>query len=324
MSDTLTTRIPCPYALGATFSLQISPPQGEPFVAEAKVVHVYAHFTRSSVMKVALTPESTGTTLPDEAILKVYDRRFANGIRKEYDLEPPTYEAEAQYAEYLRSDNVPQTVAQNYEQADQLPDDAPELVKLAEQLVAVHSKLCFESEKTTYNALSSLQGKHIPMFYGTTRFLDASLPGLDTTVPGVLVEYIPGTSLFQVDPSSIDLDAVCSGAVNIVDQYSDLNVLNRDVRLQIFIVRPSGLEVVMIDFGHCRLRSEDEDDQVWGETKVYQDEEGAVGYVVRNRFGWSYVPSERYVVYADPTGRKIRWFNPKMWKTELIYRDMES
>ncbi|EUC61265.1 hypothetical protein RSOL_389780, partial [Rhizoctonia solani AG-3 Rhs1AP] len=318
MSDTPTIRIPCPYALGATFSLQISPPQGEPFVAEAHVVHVYAPFTMSSVMKVALTSESTGTILPDEAVLKVYDRRFANDLRDHFDLEPPTYEAEAQYAEYLRSDRVLHTVAQNYEQADQFPDDSPEHVEIGQQLVAIHSKLCFESEKTAYSALSSLQGKHIPMFYGTTRFLDATLPGLDTTVPGVLVEFIPGTSLFQVDPSSIDLDAVCSGAVNIVDQYSDLNVLNRDVRLQIFIVRPSGSEVVMIDFGYCRLRREGEDDQVWGQTKRTEDEEGAVGYVVRNRFGWSYVPSDRYKVYADPTGQTIRWFDTGKWKTELI------
>ncbi|CAE6406167.1 unnamed protein product [Rhizoctonia solani] len=98
MSNTPTTRVPCPYELGATFSLHISPPQGEPFVAEAKGVYVYSPFTMSSVMKVALTSGSTGTTLPGEAVLKVYDRRFADGIREEYELKPPTYEAEAQYA----------------------------------------------------------------------------------------------------------------------------------------------------------------------------------------------------------------------------------
>ncbi|CAE6406130.1 unnamed protein product [Rhizoctonia solani] len=319
MSNTPIKRVPCPYELGATFSLQISPPQGESFVAEAKVVHVYTPFTMSSVMKVALASESTSTMVPDEAILKVYDRRFADDTRDQYDVEPSTYEVEAQYAEYLRSDKVLHTVAEICEHAEQLPDDAPDPVELGEHVVALLVKHFFENEKTTYNALSSLQGKYIPTFYGNTRFLDASLPGLDSTISGILIEFIPGTNLSRVNPSSIDVNAVCSTAVNIVDRYSDLNVLNRDVRLENFIVKPNGSEVVMIDFGHCRLRREGEDDQLWGETKSCQDEEGEVGYVAGNRFGWNYVASERYDVYADTTGKRIRWFNTEKWKTEVIH-----
>ncbi|KDN46578.1 hypothetical protein RSAG8_04231, partial [Rhizoctonia solani AG-8 WAC10335] len=297
MSDTPAKRVPCPYVLGATFNLEISPPQGSPFVAEARVVHIYSPFTMSSAMKVALTPQSANMMLPGEAVLKVYDRRFADGIREEYEIDPPTYKGEARYAEYLRSGNVAQTEDQIYEIAEQLPEDDPNHLELAEHLTAILIKPFFESEKTTYSVLSSLQGKYIPKFYGTTRFLDGSSPGLDTSVPGILVEFIPGTNLSRIDPTSIDLHAVCSTAVDIVNLYSDLNVLNRDVRFENFIVKPSGSEIVMIDFGHCRLRRDDEDDQAWKEAKWDEDEEGCVGCVARNKFGWNYVESGRYVVY---------------------------
>ncbi|CUA77995.1 Pc15g00190 [Rhizoctonia solani] len=267
MGNTPMTRIPCPYFVGATFSLEITPTEGGPFLAEAKVVHVYAPFTMSSVMRVALTPLRTCATFPGEVVLKVYDRRFADGIREECSIDPPTYEGEALYAEYLHSGDVAQTEDQIYELADSLPEERDH-IKLGEHLAAITVKPLFRDEQTTYEALSSLQGRYIPTFYGTTRFLDEpSQAGLDTTVPGILVEFIPGTNLSRVDLTSIELNAVCSTAVDIVNLCSDLNVLNSDVRLENFIVKPNGSEIVMIDFGHCRLRREDEVDQSWKEAK---------------------------------------------------------
>ncbi|KAH7337684.1 hypothetical protein B0J17DRAFT_756812, partial [Rhizoctonia solani] len=221
----------CPYVLGATFTLEISPPQGSPLVVEAKVVHVYSPFTMSSVMKVALNSSSAGIVLPHEAVLKVYDRRFADGIREERRIEPPTHEREALYAQYLASDNVAQTEDQVCEQMDQVPEDESDPAELEEHLVVVLIEAFFQNERTAYSVLSDLQGKYIPTFYGTSRFLDSSSSGLDTTVPGVLVEFIPGTNLSRIDPTNIDLDAVCSAAVDVVNAYSDINVLNRDVRL---------------------------------------------------------------------------------------------
>ncbi|KAL5639653.1 hypothetical protein ACGC1H_006307 [Rhizoctonia solani] len=301
MSDTSTTRVPCPYALGATFSLEVSPPQGPPLVVEAKVVQLYSPFTVSSVMKVTLTSQSTSMMIPSEAVLKVYDRRFADSIRSEHHIGLPTYEAEAQYAEYLRSDDVLQTVDQIYDLVEQFPDGYHHPLELGERLVAVIVKPFFENEKTTYGVLSSLQGNYVPTFYGTTRFLDASSPGLDTTIPGILIEFIPGTNLSQIDPNTIDLNSVLLTAMGIVNAYSDLNILNSDVRLTNFIVRPNGSEVVMIDFGDCRLRGEDEDDQAWKEAKWEEGEESAIGLAAARWFGWNYVASARYVYDVEPS-----------------------
>ncbi|CUA67198.1 hypothetical protein RSOLAG22IIIB_07259 [Rhizoctonia solani] len=313
------TKLACPYALGSIFNIEISPPQAAPFIAKAKVVHVYSPFTMSSVMRIALTSQSTDMMLPGEAVLKVYDRRFADGIRKEYDIDLPTHEGEARYAGYLQSGNAAHTKDQIDEAAYQLPDDAPELIELGEHMVSILSRSLFESEKAVYSVLSSMQGKYIPTFYGTTRLLGEPLFSFDTDVPGILVEFIPGTNLSHIDPTRIDLHAVCSTAVDIVNCYSDLNVLNRDMRLENFIVKPSGSGVMMIDFGHCRIRREDENDQAWGEAKCIEDEEGAIGYVVQNKFGWNYVKSGRYTVYAETAYIKSEWFNPETRKIEFVY-----
>ncbi|KAG8694703.1 hypothetical protein FRC11_002024, partial [Ceratobasidium sp. 423] len=216
----------------------------------------------SSVMKVSLSPQSADTVVPSEIVLKVYDRWFANDLREEYDIRPTTYEVEALYAQYLASGSVARTEDQVYEQMDAVPEDDPDPLELDEHLAALLIKPFFENEKRTYSVLAGLQGKYIPRFYGTTRFLDGSSSGLDTTVSGILIGFIPGTNL----------DSVCSTAVDIFNKYNDLNVLNSDVRLENFIVKPNGSEIVMIDFGHCRLRRE--------------DEEGCIGCVARNKFGW--------------------------------------
>ncbi|EUC61259.1 hypothetical protein RSOL_389720 [Rhizoctonia solani AG-3 Rhs1AP] len=299
MSDTPETRVPCPYAVGAIFSLEVSSPQGSPFVAEARVVELYSPFSASSVMKVTLTSQSTKQMIPGEAVLKVHDRRFADGIRSEHNIMPPTYEAEARYAEYLRSGDVLQTLDQIYDAVEEFSEGHHDPLELAEHLAAVRIKPFIENEKTTYSVLSSLQGDCIPTFYGTTRFMDTSLPGIDTTVPGILIEFIPGTNLSQIDPSTIDLNAVILTAMDIVNAYSDLNILNSDVRLANFIVKPSGSEVVMIDFGDCRLRGEDEDDQAWKEAKCEEGEEVSIGFAARRWFGWNYVASGRYF-YVEP------------------------
>ncbi|CAE7181141.1 unnamed protein product, partial [Rhizoctonia solani] len=165
--DTHTTIVPCPYVLGATFKLEISPPHGDPLIVEAKVTEVFSPFTMSSAMKVALTPQSDSMALPNEAVLKVYDRRFADGMRELHRLKPPTSEAEAQYARYLASDNVAETEDQVHRLMDQTPEGDPGLLDLGEHFAAFVVKEFFESETTVYPILSDLQGKYIPTFYGT-------------------------------------------------------------------------------------------------------------------------------------------------------------
>ncbi|KAG9085234.1 hypothetical protein FRC06_003689, partial [Ceratobasidium sp. 370] len=142
-------------------------------------------------------------------------------------------------------------------------------------------------------------GKDIPTFYGSTRFAHGlSVPGLEPLVQGVLLEVIPGTSLEDVDPRSIDLAKTINCALRIVDTCGDLGVLNQDVRLGNFIVKPDG-SVVMIDFAQTRFRREDEDDLGWKEAKWREDEEGCLGCAAVRQFKWNYIPSNKYLPPED-------------------------
>ena len=140
------------------------------------------------------------------------------------------------------------------------------------------------------------------------------------TVSGFLLEYVLGVTLRQLVatwkardsllPNSI-LASLCEEAVRVVDCVSDFYVLNEDVRIDNFLIREpfvgSSLDmivedaVVVIDFGQCQLRREDESEGDWVKAKWSQDKTGAVGFValglIREFVGgdvWSYERSLRY------------------------------
>lgn len=60
--------------------------------------------------------------------------------------------------------------------------------------------------------------------------------------------------------------------------------MNKDVKTKNIIMRkePEGkFKVVMIDFALCHFRREYKSEEDWREFKAYEDEEGAVGYVMQ-------------------------------------------
>ncbi|KAG8742102.1 hypothetical protein FRC10_002038, partial [Ceratobasidium sp. 414] len=282
--------IPCPYGVGTTFRLQVTPPTGKPFGAQVTVTQIHGPFTISPVMKVSLDfaacPQSSDRLtrphdLPSELVFKVYDRRFALSLRKRYYLQPATYESEATYQQYLASGRAPNGYDAISDEIDSVCTDGLKSCPpmLLEHLVATISDPHFESECAVYQRLKSLQGRDIPTFYGSTQFAHGlSIPGLDPSVPGVLLGVVPGTSFEGINPASIDLDKTINCALRILDICGDLGVLNEDVRLGNFIVKPDGRSAVMLDFAQARLRREDEDDMEWKKAKWGEDEEGCLGY----------------------------------------------
>jgi serine/threonine protein kinase len=112
-------------------------------------------------------------------------------------------------------------------------------------------------------------------------------------VPGILLELIEGINLEEIDPSSFNLNNVFNDALRIINQCGELGVLNHDIRLSNFIVRPRG-SVVMIDFAQARVRRGDETDLDWKRMKWDEDEEGCVGAAAAKKFGWQYIRSLKY------------------------------
>ena len=89
--------------------------------------------------------------------------------------------------------------------------------------------------------------------------------------------------------------------------------------------------VVMIDFAQCRLRREDEDDELWKQAKWSEDEEGAVGYVLK-KFFWMGLQTELqahgpcwrqlifqtdihsiYTCSPDNSVQRLEWYKKLHW-----------
>ncbi|UZP44986.1 hypothetical protein NXS19_012798 [Fusarium pseudograminearum] len=91
-------------------------------------------------------------------------------------------------------------------------------------------------------------------------------------------------------------------AIKIVDILGDHNILNKDVRLENFMVvpRPNKYQVFMIDFGLCRFRGDDESDEEWGRDKWMEDEDGYVGQILGRDF--------RKIGFEFRYNKSYRWF----------------
>ncbi|KAH7018088.1 uncharacterized protein B0I36DRAFT_297556 [Microdochium trichocladiopsis] len=142
-------------------------------------------------------------------------------------------------------------------------------------------------------------------------------------VHGLLLEYLEGFTMAELvkhAPQSAWQNVV-DQAVEIVRKLDEYNILNEDVRPENFMVvktsqeqggtkhhdctscAASGYHVYMIDLAMCRKRGEDESDSEWGRDKCDQDEEGAVGYVMRTilareKFMLDFVNSRQYRGFA--------------------------
>ncbi|KAG8730109.1 hypothetical protein FRC12_020492 [Ceratobasidium sp. 428] len=299
MTCTPPNNFPCPYSIGSDFHLRVSPPSGPSFHAHATVIKTYEPFTISPVMQISL--DATGLDeqqlphrLPAKLVLKVYDQRFAYGLREYYGLRPLTDEIEKRYRQYVASGRAPKeydAIGDLIETYGGFEESPPELL---EHFLAAKIAPHFRTECLIYQRLESLQGRDIPKFYGSTEFVGSStVPGLSMSVPGILLEVIEGTSLENIDSSLLDLNGVFNDAIRIINSCGDLGVVNYDVRLSNFMVRPRG-SVAMIDFAQARLRREDETDLDWNRTKWDEDEEGCVGTAGAMKFGWPYVRSSKY------------------------------
>ncbi|KAF5345015.1 hypothetical protein D9758_010430 [Tetrapyrgos nigripes] len=305
----------CPYYPGVVYQLQLRPQRAagsledpETIQLSIKVLDVFQPITISPVLKVALASASPSipTTLTSTMVLKVYDRRYANDLREFYDASDLTLESENAFRAYMSSEDTGSRRTLNEWTVKRRVDDDHDVEPRPEETEAYLAALLtsyYENEVCVYERMASMQGKEIPLFLGRTRFaeVDTHPDMADTEVPGILLEYVHGTPLDKLPANAISSD-LCQKCLDIVQAFGDNGILNQDVRLENFIVPDPSIYtvqerlVVMIDFAQTRLRREDEDDQQWKRAKWSADEEGAVGYVLKKKFGWDYKPTFRYMV----------------------------
>ncbi|TGO25128.1 hypothetical protein BPAE_0087g00350 [Botrytis paeoniae] len=238
-----------------------------------KIIRFFEPPTLSCVMEVELLNQPDN----ERAVLKVFDRRFASQLRADYKIGPSTIAKE--------------TADEDFEE--------PEEGWAMGQNEAYLYDLCldmYEAEATVYQKLEHLQGKEIPQLMARVRLKATTAvdvaPDNATDlfqIKGILIELIDGYTLSDL-PTTAPKESwgeICHEAVRVVRLLDDYSILNEDVRpSNIMVTRQPTQDkyrVVMLDFAQCTFREPEETDKQWGSKKWNQDEEGAIGLVMRHR-----------------------------------------
>ncbi|KAF2771426.1 hypothetical protein EJ03DRAFT_372779 [Teratosphaeria nubilosa] len=301
------------YHTNQSLSLTLDINSGAAHTIRAKILKLHQPSTLSCVLTVELLrPKTASRELPAQAILKLYDRRFSDQLRSDEKIAPWSEATEQAFAEFIASGQAAIFVKRLREDDDF--EEPAEGWSPAENEAYLHNECggLFETEVRAYDMMRSLQGKQIPKLYGSVSFpLDPDAPAEPLlTIKGLLLEYIPGPTLSEmIDSVPVSKwQYLVDRAVQIVRDYSLLGIRNKDVRCSNFIINESVPDddehrVVMLDFALCTFRDTGQTEAEWGRAKWSQDEEGAVGAVMKTRlakvgFELEYVPSNQWIEYA--------------------------
>ncbi|KAK4496493.1 hypothetical protein PRZ48_012473 [Zasmidium cellare] len=309
------------YDEGKVLSLNItSQEQDVTRTVTAKILELRQPFTLSCVMIVEVISADLNDLEPQsKAVLKLYDRRFAAQLRKDEGVPPWSESAEEAFLELVRSGEAATFVHKLRNEDDfEEPDEGWSPGENEAYLHDMCSDL-FATETRAYDVLKELQGKAIPKLYSAVSLpLDTGTHGVVSeageeeffAISGILIEYISGptvSDMADVIPQQ-SWQIIVNQAVQIVRRYSRLGILNKDVRCSNFVVNqsvPDGDEhrVVMLDFALCEFKEPEQSEVDWGRAKWNQDEEGAIGAVMRTRlaklgFQLEYTPSHEWIGYA--------------------------
>lgn len=314
------------YKTGQILTLHRDPEQDAdgPEELKLRVIRLHQPWTLSCGMVVEILNDQL-TNSGSLVFLKLFDWRFAHQLRAEERVGPWTDSAQAEYTELTtgcRLDGF-----QCLLREDESFKKETELGwGRGEYEAFLHGEMLrmYDSEAAAYQRLRDVQGTLVPRLI-TAGFLDASVSddtGTDSRdqapfqIKGVLLQYIEGFALSSLDSQAprSHWQPIVDQAVRVTQVLADKEVLNADVRPENFIVERTHegscpYRVFMIDFGESRLRRKGESDFSWGRAKWRQDEEGAVGLVMRCRLRrWadiSFCPSLRYLEFAEREDEEV-------------------
>lgn len=312
----------CPYHEGAILTFKVRGGSLLNKEIKLRVLQVFQPFTLSCVMKV----QPIDTQDSECAVLKVYDRRFAAQLRDDYDVEVWSAACEASYTDFIAFGRVAEfrqslrdPITGRIHEIRDLDDSStlePETWSLDQGECFIHEwcKDISSMEIKAYNRLHDVQGTIVSRLLSEVAMSTEHPPLADPAlaeIPGLLLEFIPGVTIDKI-PITIPRNkwqSIVDSAISAVNVSSDHDILNLDVRPSNILVSSCstsecGFRTIIIDFDLTRLRAPDDTEEAWGRRKNREEEEGAVGYVMRNRlrnhdFQLLYHPSGRYSAWAD-------------------------
>lgn len=237
-----------------------------------------------------------------QCVLKLYDRRFSTQHRHDWDAASWTPEIEQQFHDFVSCGDAEEFFS--YWDAEKERDDYWSAAYVdnrdrwsaakREAYLQWDSTVTYETEKKAYERMFHLQGEDVPRVFGEVvldypfmehndREEDNDIDTRIVCIPGILIQHIDGfhlTDLHKHLPSE-HWQFTVDSAVKVVDKIQDCGILNRDVNTRSFIFDPPTRKVMMIDFGMVCFREDAEGDRQWEELQANQDEQGAVGMVMK-------------------------------------------
>jgi hypothetical protein len=253
----------------------------------------------STAISVIVPGSAVGSTnIWVRAVLKVYDRRFAAGLRKNECSEPLTPEVDKAFTAFICSDEAVAFArwwCEDFEGEDMSAFANEDWTDVQDEL-HLHLKCVenWENELKAYRHLKELQGRQIPTLYGAATVVCqdpmpiTSLPhaaeifphGSLSSVPALLMEHIHGPTF---DDMVAEVPRHCwkllvDESRAVVRAYEQIGFCNHDVRPRNFIASPCPIvgwanpRAVMLDLALSEIRDKETDEE-WGLRKHQEDEE---------------------------------------------------
>lgn len=275
-----------PYVVGNTILLRLEDQQE----ISATITKSFEPFTLSCAMVVLLDSPALG--LEGHMVLKLFDRRFAAQLRRDYEIDPWSMDTEQQYYRFIADGSASNFITRlNSDNA--LIDEEGQTWNVSQDEAYLHHQMqtLYSTEAEVYDTMKHIQGKDIPRLYARLA-VPSPFSSNETSVdkyldiPGVLLQYIDGfllTNIATYTPRDT-WQFLCDDAIRIINLIGDQGIRNQDVNTRSFIVqRKPGerFKVFMIDFALCSFRREYRDETDWRQWKAREDEEGAVGFVMQ-------------------------------------------
>ncbi|KAG1794774.1 uncharacterized protein HD556DRAFT_1442554 [Suillus plorans] len=248
-----------PYTQGGRLQLQVTPFNDETssFTCAALIRKAFTPFTKCQVLCVEIEDAPVRAGLPNPLIAKIFDPRF-NYERKDSFLarrSPILWSAANEKAAADRRAFAP---GDDFS----IPQGEREFLdgSLWEELYYRQYEASFAREVEAYRCLGHLQGSTIPRLYGSGRVISGHGEGRAISPRVLFMEYIPGENLATIqDPHSVPSSA-----------YQELV---KAVSNNIVVSSSHPRRVVLIDFGLCQFRFDDESDDDWKEAVIFEADE---------------------------------------------------
>jgi len=248
------------------------------------VIRSFIPFTKAQVYLVRPDPN---THLPSQVILKVYDPRFLDDRYPDSSRLPSrpwTLQAESVAAE--KRAQIASGEDDDDFHVDLLYGDEEADPSLWEEHFFRSMKECFESELEAYKRLDDIQGRTIPKFFGAGRLIPNPLDSRAIEPPAVLIEYVPGVSLCDIDPVLVRRD-LYEPLIVAVATFSKHGVFHDDINQNNILFTPAEApnRAVLIDFGCAALRDAEEPDEEWDQAVQFANDVGRLRLSLEQKLG---------------------------------------